>query len=208
MGVELHVTTLPVVVSNRDHPVPDNRPTPGNQPFLADQPMARLISQHGRALRRFSLRLTLGDREQAEDIYQETLIRAWKHPELRQDDVVATRGWLRTVARRVMIDQLRAAAVRPALVSDEQSLTEVSDPDDQMGRLLLVREVRAAVRTLSAAHREVLREIYFEDRTLAEAAARLGIPVGTAKSRTHYALRALKDALADQGMDRTLAQSA
>jgi RNA polymerase sigma-70 factor (ECF subfamily) len=94
------------------------------------------------------------------------------------------------------------------MVSDEQRLTEISDPDDQIRRLLLAREVRAAIKTLSPAHREVLREVYFEDCTVAQAAERLGIPVGTAKSRTHYALRALKDALAARGMDRSLAESA
>ncbi|HEY2575112.1 MAG TPA: sigma-70 family RNA polymerase sigma factor [Streptosporangiaceae bacterium] len=202
------MTTLSVVHSVPNYPVPGTLPVSGDLLSPADQPIPRLIGQHGAALRRFALKLTLGDRERAEDIYQETLIRAWKHPELCQENVFASRQWLFTVARRVLIDQLRASAIRPVMVSDEQRLTEISDPDDQIRRLLLAREVRAAIKTLSPAHREVLREVYFEDCTVAQAAERLGIPVGTAKSRTHYALRALKDALAARGMDRSLAESA
>ncbi|HLX50742.1 MAG TPA: sigma-70 family RNA polymerase sigma factor [Streptosporangiaceae bacterium] len=202
------MSTLSVVHSTPDYPVPATPPVSGSLLPPADQSIPDLISQHGAALLRFALKLTLGDRERAQDIYQETLIRAWKHPELCQENVFASRRWLFTVARRVSIDQLRAAAIRPAVVSDEQWLTEVCDPEDQIGRLLLAKEVRAAIKTLSPAHREVLREVYFEDCTVAQAAGRLGIPVGTAKSRIYYALRALKDALAARGMDRSLAESA
>jgi DNA-directed RNA polymerase specialized sigma24 family protein len=46
-----------------------------------DQSIARIVRRHGPVLFRFLLRLTHGDLQRAEDIYQETLIRAWKHPE-------------------------------------------------------------------------------------------------------------------------------
>jgi RNA polymerase sigma-70 factor (ECF subfamily) len=100
-----------------------------------------------------------------------------------------------TVARHVSIDQLRAAAIRPATVSAEY-LTAVPDPVDQIDQLLLARDVRTTVAKLSPEHREVIREIYFEDRSVAEVAQRIGVPTGTVKSRTYYALRALKAALA------------
>ena len=57
--------------------------------------------------------------------------------------------------------------------------------------------VMAALRTLSAEHRTVLLECYFRGSSVAEAAAALGVPPGTIKSRTHYALRALRMALAE-----------
>jgi len=53
---------------------------------------------------------------------------------------------------------------------------------------------------LSADHRQVLRECYFDGRSVAEAARRLGIAEGTVKSRTHYALRALRLALEEMGV--------
>jgi RNA polymerase sigma-70 factor, ECF subfamily len=59
--------------------------------------------------------------------------------------------------------------------------------------------VVAAMRTLSDEHRDVVLECYFRGSTVAEAARTLGIPPGTVKSRTHYALRALKLAIEELG---------
>jgi RNA polymerase sigma-70 factor (ECF subfamily) len=55
--------------------------------------------------------------------------------------------------------------------------------------------LRHAVDDLSAAHRSVLQQLYVEGHTLDETATRLGVPVGTVKSRAHYAMRQLRDAL-------------
>lgn len=204
------MSTLSVVGQSPDHPASHQESVSehGRPPVTSDQSIARLVHRHGAVLFGYLLRLTCGDRQRAEDIYQETLIRAWKHPECRVEGGTSSRQWLFTVARRVSIDQLRAAVVRPVPVSDERHLAAVPDPVDQIDRLLLAREVRAAVMTLSPAHRQVLKEMYFEDRSASEVAVRLGIPAGTVKSRTYYALRALKDALAERGMDRCLVQSA
>lgn len=204
------MTILSDVSRDLDDRVPDQGSVSehGLRPAGADQTIAWLVGRHGTALFRFLLRLTNGDRERSEDIYQETLLRAWRHPECCQESAWSSRQWLFTVARRVSIDQLRAAAVRPAAVSDERHLAVAPDPVDEIGRMLLAGEVRAAVGTLSAPHREVLREIYFEDRPAAQVAERLGLPVGTVKSRTYYALRALRDALAQRGLDCCLAAGA
>lgn len=173
-----------------------------------DEPFAQLVDLHGAALLRFLLWLTRGDRERSEDIYQETLLRAWKHPECYQQGAGLSRKWLFTVARRISIDQLRATAVRPALVSDEWQLEVACDPVDSVDRMLLAAEVRAAMATLSAAHQEVIRQMYFQDRPAAEVAQRLGLPEGTVKSRTYYALRALKDALEQAGLEGGMAVGA
>jgi RNA polymerase sigma-70 factor (ECF subfamily) len=82
------------------------------------------------------------------------------------------------------------------------------DPADPVDRMLLAAEVRAAMATLSAAHQEVIREMYFQDRPAAEVAERLGLPEGTVKSRTYYALRALKDAMQRRGLDYAMAEGA
>src|SRR5260370_14732967 len=92
-----------------------------------DESIASVVRQHGAALSGFLRRLARGDHQRAEDIYQETLIRAWKHPECRQEGVATNRGWLFTVARRISIDQLRAAAARPAEAGGEH-LAAVPDP--------------------------------------------------------------------------------
>ena len=174
----------------------------------ADEPFGQLVDLHGAALLRFLLWLTHGDRERSEDIYQETLLRAWKHPECYQQGAGLSRRWLFTVARRISIDQMRATAVRPTLVGDEWQLEVACDPADPVDRMLLAAEVRAAMATLSAAHQEVIREMYFQDRPAAEVAERLGLPEGTVKSRTYYALRALKDAMQRRVLDYAMAEGA
>ena len=165
----------------------------------------RLIARHGQALLRFLNRLTNGDSHRAEDIYQETLVRAWRHPESCLRCLAEGPQWLYTIARHVSIDQLRAGAIRPALVADDEALRQAADPVDYVARDLVADEVRAALAALNPKFRDVLREVYLEDRPIAEVAIRLGIPAGTVKSRTYYALRALKDALAERGLDRSLA---
>ncbi|MBC6460954.1 sigma factor-like helix-turn-helix DNA-binding protein, partial [Actinomadura sp. HBU206391] len=60
--------------------------------------------------------------------------------------------------------------------------------------------VSEALKALTPAHREILTETVLQDRTVNEAAQRLGIPIGTAKSRVYYALRALRVALEERGV--------
>jgi RNA polymerase sigma-70 factor, ECF subfamily len=177
------------------------------RPADSERLIERLVERHGSVLLGYLVRLT-GDRQRAEDIYQETLIRAWKHPDACRACLEAGPGWLITVARNVSIDQLRAAAARPATVADESGLARIPDPDNQVNKMLLAREVRAAVGALSAAHREVVLLMYMQDMSAAQIAERLGLPVGTVKSRSYYALRALRDALAARGLDHTLAATA
>ena len=108
------------------------------------------------------------------------------------------RGWLYTVARNIAIDQWRHRKVRPETLTDE--LPEPRDDQDEVDALLQKWVVAEAMTRLSADHREVLRECYVLGRSVADAARRLGIPEGTVKSRTHYALRALRLALEEMGV--------
>ncbi|HEY0693998.1 MAG TPA: sigma factor-like helix-turn-helix DNA-binding protein, partial [Kribbella sp.] len=60
--------------------------------------------------------------------------------------------------------------------------------------------VGQAVTQLTPAHQDVIRECYFNGRSAVEAAERLNVPPGTVRSRTHYALRALREALLKMGV--------
>jgi RNA polymerase sigma-70 factor (ECF subfamily) len=99
-----------------------------------------------------------------------------------------------TVARRVSIDAYRKRQSRPVEVGliDTEPAASGSEAAETVIATLTLRD---AVGELSEAHRSVLRELYVEGRTLDEAAARLGVPVGTVKSRAHYAVRQVRDAL-------------
>ena len=146
----------------------------------------------------FVLRLTAGDREDAEDIVQETMVRAWRQAEHLDLGGPSLMPWLATVARRIVIDEHRRRRSRPAQASD----SDVADRpvDDETTATLLRVAVADAMRELSFAHRQVLRETILRDRSIYQAAEILGIPVGTAKSRLHHAMRALHVVLDDRGL--------
>ncbi|TVT26174.1 sigma-70 family RNA polymerase sigma factor [Amycolatopsis rhizosphaerae] len=162
-----------------------------------DQLMRTLHDEHAAALWSYALRLTGGDRARAEDLVQETLLRAWKHPRVLDQSQGSARAWLFTVARRIAIDGWRSAASRAEVSTDAPP--ELPLPDDTE-RALQGWLVAEALGALSPAHREVLGLCFFQGYSVAEAAQRLGVPAGTVKSRTHYALRALRLALEERGV--------
>jgi RNA polymerase sigma-70 factor (ECF subfamily) len=168
---------------------------------MADSPdvvMQRLHDEHAGALWGHCLRLVNHDRARAEDICQETLLRAWRNASLLDESQGSVRAWLFTVARNIVIDESRTRRAR-----SEVSVGEVPEPvptRDSSDELLMTWVVADAVTRLSPEHRAVLQETYFKSRPVAEAARRLGIPEGTVKSRTHYALRALRLALEEMGV--------
>ncbi|MFJ5547909.1 sigma-70 family RNA polymerase sigma factor [Streptomyces sp. NPDC093225] len=161
--------------------------------------ISALQHEHGRALFGFLLTLTHGDTQRAEDLVQETLVRAWQHPEAWDDEHGSMRPWLFTVGRRLAIDARRARLSRPQEVEAE-ALEQRPAPEDHFDTTAIAIDVRRAVGSLGPEHREVLVEVYFRDRSVAEAAQELGIPTGTVKSRTHYALRALRQGLPGYGL--------
>jgi RNA polymerase sigma-70 factor (ECF subfamily) len=164
----------------------------------SEQLMRELHDAHAKALWGYCLRLTDRDSVRAQDVCQETLLRAWQHPEVLARTPEMVRGWLFTVARHIVIDDWRARRVRPETVTAD--LPEGGSDQDEVDHLLQAWVVAEAVTRLSIDHREVLFECYYRGRSVADAARRLGVPVGTVKSRTHYALRALRLALEELGV--------
>ncbi|WP_239153600.1 sigma-70 family RNA polymerase sigma factor [Virgisporangium aliadipatigenens] len=162
------------------------------RPVGADDALREMYRDHTTPLLRYLLRLTHGDQHRAEDIVQETLLRAWRHPEARAPDGRWRRSWLFAVARNLAIDHMRA--VRPT-----EPVREFVDPDNALDRAIDVAEVRAALATLPDRLRGVLVEVYLRDRSGPEAARVLGIPEGTVKSRMFHALRALRQTLEARG---------
>ncbi|MFE5894820.1 sigma-70 family RNA polymerase sigma factor [Streptomyces sp. NPDC056462] len=147
-----------------------------------------LISDHAKVLLAYVEKL-LNDRHAAEDIVQETLIRAWHHLERLHSTEGSLRGWLLTVARNLVVDRLRSAAHRHETVGAEER--DMARPDDA-DAVIVRAEVTALLRQLPYEHREVLLHTYLGDKTVQETARILGIPAGTVKSRQHYALNSLR----------------
>ncbi|GLZ02251.1 sigma-70 family RNA polymerase sigma factor [Actinoplanes sp. NBRC 103695] len=165
-----------------------------------DEAALRYLQQvHRPVLLKFLIRLTDGDVHRAEDIVQETMLRAWRHPEARGADGRWSRSWLFTVARRVLIDQVRSASARVGEVRESVSEERVRAEEDEIERLIDAQEVREALSGLPDRLRIPLVAIYYEERSIAEVAVMLDVPAGTVRSRTFYALRALAEALRDSG---------
>ena len=164
-----------------------------------DLTLTRLFDEHGAVLLGYATRLTSGDVHRAEDAVQETLIRAWRHPEAWTGDRGSPRGWLMTVLRHIVVDQIRARRARPMEVAGDQA-ERLPEPTDSIEEALQSWTVTEALASLTPAHRAVLVETYYRGRSVAETAEVLGVPEGTVKSRSFYALRALRLALSERGV--------
>ncbi|MEW2445713.1 sigma-70 family RNA polymerase sigma factor [Micromonospora marina] len=164
-------------------------------PLDGNRWMREIMDLHAPPLRRFVHRLTAGTAVPADDILQETMLRAWRHRTVLGGDVETQRRWLFTVARRLVIDLARARALRPGTTGVVDVDTLCLTDHDTADRVVARQTIHTALAKLSAQHRTVLVEIYLHGHTTSEVAVRLGLPVGTVKSRTFYALRALHAAV-------------
>jgi RNA polymerase sigma-70 factor (ECF subfamily) len=165
-----------------------------------EESLRALYDQHAPVLLAYAMRLTDGDRAKAEDIVQETLVRAWRHLDRLDEQDRPVRPWLFTVAQRLAIDAHRARLARPPEVGDAalDSVPGLDEVEHTLDRIVVVD----ALDSLSREHRAVIVETYYRGRSVADAARVLGVPEGTVKSRCYYALRALKLALAERGVTR------
>ena len=164
-------------------------------------PVKELHDEHAAALWRYAWRLT-GDPARAQDVVQETLLRAWQHPEVVLDTERSARAWLFTVARNMIIDDRRSARYRNVVAStDEEGAPEQSTPDEVNAALdrLLIADAMAQ---MSPEHRAVIERSYYRGWSTAQIAADLDIAEGTVKSRLHYAVRALRLTLQEMGVTR------
>jgi RNA polymerase sigma-70 factor, ECF subfamily len=155
----------------------------------ADAVVTALYRDYGPFVRAYVTGL-LRDRYLAEDVVQETMLRAWQHCGQFSDEKGSVRGWLVTVARNIAMDKIRMRRSRPAEVAEDAAPEAVAA--DHADAVVTALRVRQALAGLSAEHRSVLAEVYFNGCTAGEAAARLGVPEGTVFSRCYYALRVLR----------------
>jgi RNA polymerase sigma-70 factor (ECF subfamily) len=168
-----------------------------------DRPCAGLCTEAGFAAAHATLRPRLmakamavvADRQHAEDAVQEAFLRAWSKCSTFDPDGPPLAAWLTTITRNVALDQEGARAVRPRLGRVQPpGLARVDarpGPDAVVAREVLVQ----ALARVSVDHRTVVLRTVVADRSYADVAAELGVPVGTVKSRVFHALRGLRGAL-------------
>lgn len=161
--------------------------------------MSVLYHRHARWLHGLGFRL-LGDRNAAEELVQETFVRLWRSADRYEPNRGSVRTWLASIARNLAIDlhrrdsrrphlELTAGEGQPVVVAD---LADIGDAFDRLAADLAMAEVLGR---LADPHRQVMALAFRDGLTQNEIAARLGVPVGTVKSRMFNALRTLRQDL-------------
>ncbi len=161
-----------------------------------DEPLVELYRRYAKRIYGLGLHL-LGDRGLAEDLVQETFVRLWRSSPRFDPDRGSVKTFVFTLARRAAVDLWRRRREPHAVAAHGP---EQAVDDDSFEELLLSLELRDALDELTANHREVLELHYRADLTQQQIADRLGIPLGTVKTRTYHALRALKRQLEERDL--------
>ncbi|WP_078856613.1 sigma-70 family RNA polymerase sigma factor [Streptomyces sp. NBRC 109706] len=187
------------------HPLPRPAalpPAPVGRPVARAHPRLPAAERYRDRLLRYVRRLTAGDPHRAEDIVQETMLRAWlaaeefsgefagKPEPSRNDDRLA--AWLHVVARNLAFDAHRRERSVPAGIMPTGLLGQADEGVDVAEAVVNRVAVTRALAGLSPLHRDVLVHVHLCDHSRADTARLLGIPRGTVKSRAHYALSALR----------------
>lgn len=155
----------------------------------AQSELARVYRACGPALLGY-LHRAFGHAEPAEDLLQETLLQAARHPQ-RLAEAVSPRAWLFGIARRVGLAALRRRRASARLPADVAAPEHDEDPR--------LERVRAAIRELPEPQREALELRLAAELSYEDIAAVLGVPVGTVRSRLHHAVRRLRERLRSEG---------
>ncbi|WP_244484059.1 sigma-70 family RNA polymerase sigma factor [Devosia sp. Leaf64] len=159
--------------------------------------LAQLFSLLGTRVKAMMLKLGASDAI-AEDMVQETFLAVWRKAHLYSTDRGAASTWIFTIARNLRIDQFRRQSNKP--YEDLETVTiESAEPNGSVmvEQQQVIARVTDALKTLSAEQQEVVRLSFLYDLPHAQIAERIGIPLGTVKSRLRLAYERLRPMLED-----------
>ncbi|MCU0682343.1 MAG: sigma-70 family RNA polymerase sigma factor [Polyangiaceae bacterium] len=160
--------------------------------------LARLYDEYSDRLLALARRLLRNPRE-AEDLVHDVFIEVWRHAGEYSAERGSARSWLVVRLRSRAIDRLKSTGYSRVMCVDgealERSIVSQQPPPSAPSFDFEGEKVRQAVEALPADQRAVLELSYFEGLSLAEAAERLGAPLGTIKSRLARALTRLRQDL-------------
>ncbi len=149
-------------------------------------------------LRRYA-RALVGNRDDADDLVQDTLERAWTRAELWHG-VGDMRAWLFGIMHNLHVDGVRRRRVQMVSLDDDPPPSEPSAAGAaaSAGSRLAVLELQAALERLPIEQREILLLVALEDMAYADVAKLLGIPIGTVMSRLSRARERLRTLMDDR----------
>jgi RNA polymerase sigma factor (sigma-70 family) len=167
-----------------------------------EEALAELYDRYGRLAYGLAVRI-LRDQSLAEDAVQEAFLAVWRSAGGFLAERAKPSTWLLTLVHRRAVDLVRREERRRA-----DPLEVAPDPagrtaDEELAILTKRRIVQEAVAQLPAEQREALELAYYGGLTQSELAERLGVPLGTIKSRMFTGLGRLRDLLAEAGFDAT-----
>jgi RNA polymerase sigma-70 factor (ECF subfamily) len=160
-----------------------------------EAPVAQLYRRYGKRLYRFGVQ-QLGNEDLAEEMVQETFVRLWRAAGRFDAEKASVGTYLYVIARSVAADIRKRPSSRSLMPVDDVDLPPIPDDVDQILDGMVVRE---ALDSLGRGHADVIRLAHGEGLTQAQIAERLGLPLGTVKTRTFHGLRALRAALTERG---------
>jgi RNA polymerase sigma-70 factor, ECF subfamily len=158
-------------------------------------PVTKLYRKYGKRLYRFGVQ-QLGNEGLAEEMVQETFVRLWRTAGRFDADKASVGTYLYVIARSVAADIRKRPSSRPLMPAGDADVPPMPDNVDQILDSMVVRE---ALDALGRAHADVIRLAHEEGLTQSQIAERLGLPLGTVKTRTFHGMRALRTALTERG---------